>query len=134
MVEQDVSQIALLEHEAQHPPQIGAELIDRGCLIGSYFQAHNPGRKFRDHLLEQFLEEVFLVLEIEIEGAACDASACDNVRDIGAMIALAREDSLRVAQDLGASFGTFHSAGWEIIGPSANCTIRGPDRSVDCAQ
>ena len=59
-------------------------------------------------MFQEFLEQVFLILEIQIESAACDASACDNVRDIGAMITLAREDSLRVAQDLGAAFTTFH--------------------------
>src|ERR1700722_9299770 len=100
-----------MQDEADHPPQVVAKLIDRAVLTGAHLEAQNPRRKFRDDLLEQFLEEILLVRKIEVKSAPRDARSCDYVRDVGAMISLTRENSLRVAQDLGAAFGTFHGFG-----------------------
>src|ERR1700691_6233474 len=62
------------------------------------------------NLAEQFLEEFSLVLKVEVEGASCDASAGDDISDIGPMVAFAREYPLGMTQHLGAPGLSFHYA------------------------
>src|SRR5208282_6418573 len=93
-----------------HPRQVRTQLIDGVRLSRPRPQPLNPLSQLVDDLLEQFLEQVFLVLEIEIERAACDAGAGNDVRDIGPVISLASKDALGVAQHLRASGLAFHRA------------------------
>src|SRR5579871_237748 len=109
MVQQDVRQLALGQDEVQHPLEILAQLVDRIGLVRA--QAQNAPRQLGQHLRQQFLEQVFLVLEIEIEGAASDAGARNDIGDVGPMVALAREYSFGVAQHLGAPGLSFHYSG-----------------------
>ncbi len=88
--------------------QIVAQLLDRVGFAGSDAQALDAAGQLGQDLLEQFLEEVLLVLEVEIEGAAGDPRARDDVGHVGAMISLAGEYPLRVAQHLRAPGLTFH--------------------------
>jgi len=56
--------------------------------------------------IENRVQDFFLALEIEIDGAVSDAGLASNVRDFGIEVAVVRKDSDRGTQDRAAFVST----------------------------
>src|SRR5216683_7876207 len=115
MVKQDIGEIAFGQHVVQHSFQVVAQLLDGVRFARAYAQPMNAKAELAEHLFKQFLEKIALVLEVEIEGSPSYPGARDDIGDVGAMVALASENPLGVAQDLCAPGLFYHSALFTLI-------------------
>src|SRR5712692_4301053 len=115
MVKQDIGQVSFGQHVVQHSFQVVAQLLDGVRLARAYAQPMNAKAELAEHLFKQFLEKIALVLEVEIEGSPSYPGARDDIGDVGAMVALACENSLGVAQDLCAPGLFYHSPLFTLI-------------------
>src|SRR5262249_4585648 len=100
VVQQNIGQLTLGQHEIHHALEVFAELVDRVRFVRA--QALDTSREFGQHLSQELLEKHLFVLEIKVEGASGDPRAGDNISDISPVIAFAREYSLGVPQHLGS--------------------------------